>query len=106
MDIFAGQDGLVKVTMTFDRNAFCDGLTDNGSVELTVIGFLRNGQLFYGTDTIRVIGNVFEGLAAFSSYWLQADCNDPDWCSGLDLDRESQVNFKDFSIMALNWFDN
>ncbi len=106
MEVFAGRDGLAKVTMTFDRSAFCSAMTGRGPVEITVTGCLTNGEQFYGTDTIRVTGNVFEGLAAFSSCWLQADCNDPDWRGGPDLDRRSQVNFKDFSIMAMDWFDN
>jgi len=52
MDVFVDEDGLVRVDMTFDRTAFCDALTDGGSIEITVIGFLTNCQYFYGTDFI------------------------------------------------------
>jgi len=92
--------------MTFDRTAFCEALTEHGAVEITVTGSLTNGEQFYGVDTIMVIGGRHEYLSALSYYWLQADCNGPDWCGGLDLDLNNQVDFKDFSLMALHWLDN
>jgi len=106
IDVFVDEDGLVGVKMAFDRTAFCDALTEHGAVEITVTGSLTNGQQFYGVDTIVVIGSRFENLAALSSHWLQADCNGPDWCGGLDLDRRHQVDFKDFGLMALHWLEN
>jgi len=54
MDVFVDEDGLVRVEMGVGRTAFCDALTDCGSVEITVKGFLTNGQSFYGTDTIKL----------------------------------------------------
>jgi len=44
----------VRVEMGFGRTAFCDVLADCGSVEITVKGFLTNGQSFYGRDTIKI----------------------------------------------------
>lgn len=54
MDVFVDEDGLIRVEMAFDRTAFCDALTDSGSIEITVRGFLTNGRYFYGTDTIKI----------------------------------------------------
>jgi hypothetical protein len=39
----------------FDKSDLMDAAPANGSVELTVVGGLKSGQYFYGTDTIRVI---------------------------------------------------
>jgi hypothetical protein len=39
----------------------------------------------------------FGYVAALASYWLQADCGEPDWCGGLDLDRDGVVNFSDLA---------
>ncbi|NIP24118.1 MAG: hypothetical protein GWN67_07980 [Phycisphaerae bacterium] len=54
MDVFVDEDGFVRIEMAFDRAVFCEGLTDSGSVEITVKGFLTNGQYFYGTETIKI----------------------------------------------------
>ena len=54
MDVYVSEDGLVRIEMWFGRAAFCDALADCGSVEITVKGFLTNGQSFYGTDTIKL----------------------------------------------------
>jgi len=39
----------------FDRAAL-SGEVQNGPAELTVVGTLRSGQLFYGRDTVKIIG--------------------------------------------------
>jgi len=39
----------------FDRAAL-SGEVQNGPSELTVVGMLRSGQLFYGRDTVKIIG--------------------------------------------------
>jgi hypothetical protein len=54
MDVFVDEDGLVKVEMAFYRAALCEGLTEGGSIEITVRGFLTNGQYYYGTETIKI----------------------------------------------------
>lgn len=55
--VFGNDDGPVRLEICFDREAFCDKLqdTDNGSLEVTVVGSLTTGQYFYGSDTIRII---------------------------------------------------
>ncbi|MHC4500778.1 MAG: RCC1 domain-containing protein, partial [Planctomycetota bacterium] len=54
MDAFIGEDGLVRIEMAFDRAALCERLTEGGSIEITVKGFLTNGQYYYGTETIKI----------------------------------------------------
>jgi len=55
--VFGGNDALVRIEAAFDREDFCNKLTDanDGSLEITVVGFFTNGQYFYGTDTIKII---------------------------------------------------
>ncbi len=42
-------------------------------------------------------------LAKFLVYWLATDCGEPNWCQGVDLDRNTMVNFVDFAIFSNNW---
>ena len=46
--------GLVRLEITFDREAFCARITETGEVEITVIGSLVTGRYFYATDTIKI----------------------------------------------------
>ena len=94
MDVF--EDGLVKIMAAFDRAVFCS----NGSMleDIVVIARLTTGQYFYGTDTIRIKTNNLEYLAVLISHWLAADCGEPDWCAGADLNRDSVVDFIDFAF--------
>jgi hypothetical protein len=39
----------------FDKDELMDAIDDNGQVEVTVVGQLKTGQYFSGTDDIRVI---------------------------------------------------
>ena len=106
IDVFVGEDGLIRVDMAFDRAAFCDGLTEGGSIEISVKGLLTNGYYFYGTDTIKIIDNIFEHLAFLSSQWLREDCSKPDWCQDADIDQDSVVNLYDFAFMAYQWLED
>ena len=46
--------GLASVFSFFDKDALT-GELQGGSAELTAVGALRSGQVFYGRDTVRVI---------------------------------------------------
>ncbi len=46
--------GPVKLEICFDREAFCDQITETGEVEITVIGSLTTSRYFYATDTIKI----------------------------------------------------
>ena len=55
--VLGNDDGFVRIEIAFDRQAFCDAITDtdDGSLEVEVVGSLTTGQYFYGSDTIRTI---------------------------------------------------
>ena len=96
MDVFLNEDGLVKIMAAFDRAVFCS----NGSThrDIVVIAQLTTGQYFYGTDTIRILVNNLEYLAVLTSYWLAADCVEPDWCEDSDINQDGAVDFIDFAF--------
>jgi hypothetical protein len=54
--VLGNNESPVRLEISFDREAFCDLLTDmnDGSLEVTVIGSLTAGRYFYATDTIRI----------------------------------------------------
>jgi len=41
----------------FDKASLMDAVSNNGRVELQVVGRLKAGQYFYGTDTVRIISH-------------------------------------------------
>ncbi|MHC4573784.1 MAG: choice-of-anchor Q domain-containing protein, partial [Planctomycetota bacterium] len=82
MNVFVNEDGLVEVEAAFARAGLCEAGIDDGAIELGVIGWFR-----------------LKCLADFASYWLQGDCDKPDWCGGLDVSRDSVVNFVDFAML-------
>jgi hypothetical protein len=82
----------------FDRAEFCSVLPGDEPIEVSVVGWLTSGQQFYGTDTVKVTNNTFKHLAGLTSYWLEESCDLPDWCSGLDLDQNSAVDFADYAL--------
>jgi hypothetical protein len=101
INVFAdkGRLGEVGVEIGFDRAAICGAGIDYGPAEVTVTGRLISCEYFYGTDTIRIITNNLKYLAVFASHWLEANCRPPDWCGGVDLDRNSVVDFVDFVLL-------
>jgi len=47
--------GADKIEIAFDRQAFCEALTEDGELEITVTGSFVDGLYFSATDTIRII---------------------------------------------------
>jgi len=99
MNVFINEDGFVEFEAAFSRTDFCGLVTINDTTEVIVIGLLKSGQNFYGTDIIKITDRAFEHLALFVSYWLAGDCSEPDWCGGSDLNADSVVNFLDFALL-------
>jgi hypothetical protein len=52
--VFSNNEGPVKLDIIFDREAFCETITETGEIEVTVIGPLTAGRYFYATDTIKI----------------------------------------------------
>ena len=44
-------------------------------------------------------------LRKFTSYWLNSDCNYPDWCESADISKNGKVDFNDFALFAENWLE-
>jgi hypothetical protein len=42
-------------------------------------------------------------ISTFAQQWQQSGCNDPDWCSGADLDRSGTVDWEDFYYITQHW---
>ncbi|HUW20788.1 MAG TPA: S8 family serine peptidase [Sedimentisphaerales bacterium] len=98
IEVFHNDDNLVAMEIAFDRAAFCGAASAEGTVR--VVGLFTDGAYFRGTDTVKIINNTLLRLAALASYWLHAGCGPPHWCEGLDLDRDSVVNFVDFAMLG------
>jgi len=47
--------GPLLLEIAFDRKAFCDSITDNGYLNVTIVGLLATGREFTATDSIRII---------------------------------------------------
>jgi hypothetical protein len=100
LNAFVNEDGLLEVEAGFERSAFALCLSQPAERIVTVMGLLAgmSGQDFYGTDTVTIINKTLQQMAALASYWLAEACDSPDWCGGLDLDRNGAVNFADFAL--------
>ncbi|MHC4213076.1 MAG: hypothetical protein ACYSWP_06865 [Planctomycetota bacterium] len=98
MNVFVNDDGLVEIQAAFDRAEFCSIATDTEPIEVRVVGSLTSAQQFYGTDTIKITNNAFKYLSILSSRWLETGCSKPDFCSDLDFNQDSVVNFSDFAL--------
>ena len=96
--ISINDDDQVKISVEFDREEFCS-VVENVNQELVVAGFFVDGNIFYGSDTIKIITNRLEKLTEFSSYWLSTDCGKPDWCNGYDIDHNTIVDMYDFGLL-------
>ena len=47
----------------------------------------------------------FADFALFGSYWQAADCNDPNWCEGTDLDTGGNVDANDLALFVDYWLE-
>ncbi len=66
---------------------------------LTVAGFLTDGNIFLGTSKVRMITPGPKDIGELSLYWLNADCVQPDFCDGIDMNRDSLVNLLDYALL-------
>jgi hypothetical protein len=100
LNAFVNEEGVVEVEARLGRSAFALCLSQPAERTLTVMGLLAgtSGQDFYGTDTIKIVNNTLQQIAAFASYWLTEGCDSPDWCDGVDLDQNGTVNLADFAL--------
>jgi hypothetical protein len=96
--VFVNKDKLVQIEAAFERQAVCS-LGGDWPRELTVAGFLADGNIFLGTSKVRINHpgmNVIEDLAW---YWLNADCVHSYFCNDIDMNRDSLVNLADYALL-------
>jgi predicted outer membrane repeat protein len=98
IDVFINESDLVEVEAAFERGVFCEADIGDEAIEVTVVGSFTSGQQFYGTDTIKVTTSYLKHLGILASYWLEQECDKPDWCEGTDLDQDSVVDFVDLAL--------
>ena len=48
----------------------------------------------------------FSDYAKLAENWQVNDCNEPDWCSGTDLNYSGAVDFSDLSTFTKCWLNN
>ncbi|MHC4545655.1 MAG: GLUG motif-containing protein [Planctomycetota bacterium] len=96
--VFVNKDKLVEIEAAFERSAVCS-LAGDWPQELTVAGFLADGNIFLGTSTVRIIHPGMKVIEELASCWLQGDCVNPTWCDGIDMNRDSLVNLLDYALL-------
>jgi hypothetical protein len=47
----------------------------------------------------------FRHFARFAEYWLEMDCEEPDWCDGADLNQLDGVDLADLGLFIDEWLD-
>ena len=63
--------------------------------------FLQVRTRDFNGDTIVDFGD----LTVYALYCQVTDCNDPNWCAGVDLDTSGNVDFGDFALFADYWLE-
>ncbi|MHC4498972.1 MAG: GLUG motif-containing protein, partial [Planctomycetota bacterium] len=95
--LYVSVNELVQIEAAFEREALCS-LAGDWPQMLTVAGFLTDGNIFLGTSTVRMITPGLKDIEELALYWLNADCIQPDFCDGIDMNRDSLVNFPDYAL--------
>jgi hypothetical protein len=101
LNVFINKNKVVEIEAPFERQAVCS-LTDNWPQDVTVAGFLADGNIFLGTSTVRIIHPGMKVIGELASYWLNAGCVHPDFCDGIDMNRDSLVNLLDYALLMNN----
>jgi hypothetical protein len=96
--VFVNKDKLVEIEAAFERQAICS-LAGDWPQELTVAGFLTDGNIFLGTSSVKIIHPGMKVIEELASSWLQGDCVHPTWCDGIDMNRDSLVNLPDYALL-------
>jgi hypothetical protein len=96
--VFVNKDKVVEIEAAFERQAVCS-LAGNWPDELTVAGFLADGNVYLGTSNVRINHPGMKVIEDLANYWLNADCVHPTWCDGIDMNRDSLVNLLDYALL-------
>jgi hypothetical protein len=96
--VFVNKDKVVEIEAAFEREAVCSPAGDWPQA-LTVAAFLADGNIFLGTSNVRIIHPGMKVIEELAWYWLNADCAHPDFCDGIDMNRDSLVNLLDYALL-------
>jgi len=96
--VFVNKDKRVEIEAAFERQALCS-LAGDWPQDLTVAGFLTDGNIFLGTSTVRIIHPGMKVIEELAWYWLNGDCVHPDFCNEIDMNRDSLVNLADYALL-------
>jgi hypothetical protein len=47
----------------------------------------------------------FKDFAIFASHWMAANCTDPNWCDGTNLDTDGNVDINDLMLFCQYWLE-
>ena len=97
--VFVNKDKVVEIEAAFERESFCS-LAGAWPEELTVAGFLTDGNIFLGTSTVRIIHPGMKVIEELAWQWLNGDCVHPDFCNDIDMNRDSIVNLLDYALLV------
>ena len=90
-----------------------DGIIDELKIFNTALPHEEICRLYW--ETPGVLNDVVPGdfepdgsididdLNYLTSFWLDNDCQTPEWCRNADLDKSGTVNLVDMAIVASNW---
>ncbi len=92
--VFVNKDKQVEIEAAFERHAICS-LAGNWPEDLTVAGFLADGNIFLGTSNVRIIHPGMKVIEELANRWLQGDCVYPE----TDMNRDSLVNLLDYALL-------
>jgi len=48
----------------------------------------------------------FSDYADFAQYWKRTDCDECEWCGGMDFDRSKTVDYNDLNVLATFWLES
>ncbi len=98
LNVSVNENELVEIKAAFRDEDFCS-LASDWPDSLAVYGFFSDGSIFFGTSTVRIITPSLKDISELAARWLEMDCSPPDWCSGMDLNKDSVVNLVDFALI-------
>jgi hypothetical protein len=96
--VFINKDKLVEIEAAFEREAVCS-LAGDWPDEFTVAGFLADGNIFLGTSAVRINHPGMKVMEDLAMYWLNENCDYPDFCEEIDMNRDSLVNLLDYALL-------
>ncbi|MFA5292345.1 MAG: LamG-like jellyroll fold domain-containing protein [Phycisphaerae bacterium] len=78
------------------------GIIDDVRIYNSILTSQQIQMLIYNPDLNGDKSVDFTDLEMMTGSWL-GQCSSPDWCGGADINRDSYINFADFTILAEQW---